>query len=144
MDAVGGQAALRGPVAEGRDDGAIRVYRLAAAAQDGGVAGLGAEDGGVTGNVGARLVDDAHDADGHAPLGDLDPVGTGPRAQGFTHRVRQVRDGTDAVRHGGEALGVEPQAVEQRAGETVRPGGVHIRGVPGKDGGLLPRRRQNV
>ncbi len=90
---------------------------LAAAAQDGGVAGFRAKDGGVAGDVGAGFVDDAHDADGHAAFGDFDAVGAGPGAEGFADGIGQRGDGADAVGHGGEAFFVEAQAVEHRAGK---------------------------
>ena len=48
---------------------------LLAAAQDRGVAAFQAEDGAVDGDVGARFVDDADDADGNADLANAQAVG---------------------------------------------------------------------
>ncbi len=81
----------RGAFLQGGDERAVGVDRLLAAAQHGGVAGLEAEDGGVDGDVGARLEDDGDDSDGDAHLRDPDAVGLGPFAELFAQRLGQVR-----------------------------------------------------
>ena len=60
---------------------------VAAAAEDGSVAGFDVEDGAVNGDVGSRFVDDADDADGYAHFADLD------RAR----HVFQIADDADGV-----------------------------------------------
>ena len=115
--------------------------RLAAAAQKGGVAGLGAEDGGIAGDVRTGFVDDADDPDRHALLADFDAVGPGPGAQDFADRIGQIGHGADAVRHVGEALVVQTQAVQHRPGEAVRLTGGHVPGVRREDSGLVTVQR---
>jgi hypothetical protein len=68
--AGGGQA-----LAHAGGDGLVGVQGLLATAQDGGVAGFQAQRGGVGGDVGPRLVDDADHAQRHAHLADLDAGG---------------------------------------------------------------------
>ncbi|MNF96572.1 hypothetical protein D3C84_793660 [compost metagenome] len=55
-----------------RGDGTIGVNRLGTAAQDGRIAGLQAQAGGIDGHVRPRLVDDPDHAQRHAHLADLD------------------------------------------------------------------------
>src|SRR5690606_2541444 len=67
--------------AECGGDGAVRVDGLAAAAEDGGVSGFEAKDGGVRSDVRAAFVNDADGAYGDADLLDAQSV----RALPFFH-----------------------------------------------------------
>ena len=137
QDAVGGQSGGGRAVAQGVGDGEVGMDRLAASAQDGGVARFRAKDGGVAGDVGTGFVDDAHDADGHAAFRYLNAVGAGPGAEGFADGIGQRGDGADALGHASEAWGVEAEAVEHRAGEAVLLRGVGVAGVGGEDRGRV-------
>ena len=55
--------------------------------------------GGVRGDVGARLVDEADDAEGHAHARDLEAVGPAPRLHRLAHGIGQGRDLAQARRH---------------------------------------------
>jgi len=77
LDGVGGEAGGGKRGGDERGEGGVGVEAFLAAAEDGGVAGLQAENGAVDGDVGAGLVDDADDADGHADLADVEAVGAG-------------------------------------------------------------------
>ena len=84
-----GQAVLPQAPAQCGDDGAGAPPGLLAAAQDAGVAALDGKGGGVTGHVGAALVDDGNDAHGHGGLFDHQPVGALHPVQDRAHRVGQ-------------------------------------------------------
>ncbi len=87
----GGSPAFAPPRCRASAMARLRVDGLGAAAQDGGVAGLEAEHGGVAGDVGTRFVDDADDADGHAHLPQLQAVGPGPFGEDLRRRDRGAR-----------------------------------------------------
>ena len=84
---------------------------FAAAAQDGGVAGLQAEDGAVDGDVGARLVDDADDADRHAEFAEAQAVGARDVFQDIPDRIGQGNDLADGLGELREAFFGEREAV---------------------------------
>ncbi len=67
----------------------VGVEGLAAAAQYAGVAGLEAEAGDIDGNVGARLVNHADDADGHPAAGETQAVLQYPAVDLGPHGVIQ-------------------------------------------------------
>ena len=73
--ASAGHARRRQPVGQRGVDRAVRMDRLAAAAQQHRVARAQAQRRGVGGDVGAALVDDADQPDRHAHAGQLQPVG---------------------------------------------------------------------
>ncbi len=116
-------------------DGQVGVEGFLAAAQDGGVAGLEAEAGGVGGDVGARFVDDDDDADGGADLLQLQAVGADAFVQHPADRVGQGGDFAQALGHGGDAFVVELEAVEHGGGEAQARAGFHVAGVGVFDGG---------
>ena len=90
------------------------MNRLGTAAQNGGVAGLQAQAGGVDGHVRPRLIDDADHTQRHAHLANLDTrrqvthianlanrVRQGSNlAQSFDHRVDHRRGQRQTVNHG--------------------------------------------
>ena len=76
-------------------NGARRVQRLRAAAQDHGVARLHAERRRVRRHVRPALVDDADDADGHAHARDLETVGPRPFRFDVADGIGEPRDGFD-------------------------------------------------
>ena len=91
---------------------------LAAAAQDGGVAGLETKHGGVGGDVRAAFVDDADGADGHADLLDPYSVRAVPGVHHLADGIGQRGDLIDAGGHGFDACFIELEAVEHGGGES--------------------------
>src|SRR5690606_38025126 len=77
----------------------VRVDRLGAAAQDGGVARLQAKAGGVDGHVGPRLVDDPYHAQRYAHAADLDAGRQIAHVADLADWVRQRRDLAQAFDH---------------------------------------------
>ncbi len=121
LDRLGRDAGRDEPFDQRGMDRAVRMDRLAAAAQQHGIAAAKAQRGGVGGDVGAAFVDDpdqpdrdAHAASSSSPLGTMLPV------DDLADRIGQRRDRLDRARprlRG--ALVVEPQAIEQRGGQAV-------------------------
>ena len=87
-----GQAARRQLVGQDAVQGAIRVDRLLAAAEDRRVAALDAERGGVDRDVGPALVDHEDHAQRHADLAHVQAVGPAARADDLADRVGQGGD----------------------------------------------------
>ncbi|MNC25423.1 hypothetical protein D3C75_735110 [compost metagenome] len=125
-----GQAAL-----DAGGDGAIGMDRLGAAAQDGGVAGLQAQAGGVDGHVGPRLVDDPDHAQRHAHLADLDAGRPVAHVADRADRVRQAGDLAQALDHAVDARRGQRQTVEQRGVETIGAAIGQVLLVGGQQGG---------
>jgi hypothetical protein len=116
-----------GPHAGG--DGLVGAQGLAAAAQDGGVAGLQAQRRGVRRDVGPGLVNDADDAQGYAHLADLDARGATLDVADLAHRVGQRGDLLQALGHGFDPLGGERQAVDQGCIQAFGSGGLQVLAV---------------
>ena len=133
LDGMLGQAGFRAAFLEGGGDGEVRVDGLAAAAQDGGVAGLEAERRGIGGHVGAAFENDADGADGNAHLLDADAVGAVPVIK---HLADGIGQGGDVFERGGdgfEAFFIEAEAVEHRGGEAFFLTGGDVLGVGCED-----------
>src|SRR5438034_7250302 len=109
---------LQGLGQDGRDH-RIRLERLAAAAQHYRVARLHAETGGVGGDVGPGLVDEADDAERHPDAADLEAVGTAPRLDHGADRVGQGRDLAQAGGHLVDSRIRQREAIEKRARDTL-------------------------
>lgn len=106
---------------------------LGAATEDGGVAGLEAEGGGVCSDVGAALVDDADGADGDADLTDFDAAGLLPRVHDMPGGIREGGDVLDGAGNGFDASWIEAEAIEQGGGEFFVLSGGDVLGVFGED-----------
>ena len=109
-------SALRQPSgAEARDHGTVDhgggAKAVAAAAQDGGVAGFDAQPGRVGADIRAALVHDADYADRAGDALELQTVGPGPCGERTGERVWQGCDLVEARSHRGGARGGEGQAV---------------------------------
>ena len=115
-------------------EGGIGVKTLFAATENGGVATLQAKDGAVDGDVGARFVDDADDADGDADLADTETVGTRGIVEDGSDGIGERDDFADGLREVGEAGGVEREAVERGRRECGGFGRGEIEGVSGEEG----------
>ena len=101
-------------IADGGGKGLVRLYRLLAAAQDHGIAGLQAKRSRVDEDVRARLEDNRDHAERHAHLADLYPARALARPDRLSYGIGQGRDMPDAGNHRPEPRGRERQAVEHR------------------------------
>ena len=101
----------------------VAVERLAAPAQDRGVAGLEAEGGDVDGDVRPRLVDHADDADGDAPLAQPQAVREHAAIVFRADRIGQRGDAARVVGERGQPLLVQQQPVEQRLAQSLGAAG---------------------
>ncbi len=137
LNGCGGKAGLFEGLGGDAGEGEVSAEGFAAAAQEGGVAGFKAEDGGVDGDVGPALKDDGDEADGDAEFADVEAVGARPFGDGGADGVGEGGDFADALGHGGDAFGVEGKAVEECAGGAAFAGGLKVGGVLGEDGVLL-------
>ena len=104
-----------------------------AAAQDTGRAGLEAQGGCVHGDIGARFVNDADDAHGHAAQADAQAVRPGALPEHLADGVGQGSDLATALCDAGDAVCGQGQAVDEAFVETVCPSGVDIDLVGGQD-----------
>ena len=139
LHGVGGQAGGGERLLHEGGEGGVGVEDFLAAAQDRGVAALQAEDGAVDGDVGARLVDDADHADGHAHAADLQAIGTRGFVEQFADGIGQRGDLADALGELLEAGLIESEAVDLGGGQAVGFGlgevelvGLHERGGGGR------------
>ena len=114
-------------------EGHIRVNGLAAATQQGGVAGFKTKAGSIRGDVWPGFENDADDADGDALFGDVQTVGAAPVGEDFPHRIRQGRDFTHGVSHGFEALGIEREAVDHGLAQALFSGMGQVLGIGFQD-----------
>ncbi len=97
----------------------IGMDRLGAAAQDGRVARLQAQAGRVDGHVGPRFVDDAHHAQRHPHLADLDAGWHVTHVADRADRIRQRGDLAQALDHAVYHLWRQRQAIEHGGVQTI-------------------------
>ncbi len=98
------------------------------------VAGFDAQRGDVDGDVGARLVDHAEHADGHAHLLQAQAVLQMVSAYDLAHRVGQGRHVAHALGRGFDAWDVELEPVEFARVHAVFGGLAHVERVGPRDG----------
>ena len=110
---VGGEPGLGEPVAQRVGDGQVGPQRTRRPAQDGDVARLEADAGGVAGDVGPVLVDDRDHAERDPAALDPQTVGPAPPVEHLADRVGQRGDGAKAVGHPRDARVGEAQPVER-------------------------------
>ena len=132
---VGGQAGVGEGAGDERGERGVGVEDFLAAAEDGGVAGFEAQDGAVDGDVGARFVDDADDADGDAAFGDAETVGARPVLEVFADGIGECGNLADGFGEVVELGGGEREAFDLVAGKTVGLCGGEIDGVGGEEFG---------
>ena len=113
--ASSGSPAATRPSRTQRSSTAFVRARARRAAQQAGVAALEAQAGHVDGDVRARLVDDEQHAERHAHLLHVEPVRQPPAADDLADGIVERGDRAHRVAQLEHALGVERQAVEQRA-----------------------------
>ena len=91
LDRALGERRLGDRLLDDPDEHGVRGGGRARPAQDGGIAALQAEGGGVDRHVRARLVDDRDDADRHPPMLHLDSALERPRARAARRPDRRAR-----------------------------------------------------
>ena len=131
LDAVRRQPGRLTTGLEGRGERAIALDRLGTAAQDRGVARFEAERGRIGRHIRPGFKNDADHTNRNAHFADVQAVWTRPLGQQLAHRVWQSRHLGHGVGDALQALRVEREAVNHRAGEAVftRPGQIdRIRG----------------
>ena len=121
-----GQPGLHHGPAQQRDDGPVGVEGGGRAAQEGGVARLEAQAGGVARHVGPVLVDHADHAERHPHPRDPQAVGPHPALDHLAHRVGQRGHLAQAARHALHPLLGEAQPVPGRLGHAGRLGPLEV------------------
>ena len=96
------------------DDLLIGSNCLGAAAKDACIAGLQTKSGGIDGDIGARLIDDADDAERNFNSTDFKPVGSGGIDVGDADGIGQFGGLTESFRHIGNTLLIEREPVDVR------------------------------
>ena len=130
-----GQAGLLGRAGQDLGEGLVAAVGAGRAAQQGGVAALERDAGGIDGDVGAALVDHRDHAERDADLADLQAVGAVVAAHDLADGIGQGGQRAQAVGHRGHPRLVEGQAVDHRLGRAVGPRGLDVLGVGGQDVG---------
>ncbi len=137
LDRVRGGAARLEPARERGVDRVVAADRLGAAAENRGIACHDAQCAGVGGDVGAALVDDPDHADRDAHAREHHAVGPLDAVDHSADRIVEPRHRLDPRRRRFDPVGIEPEPVEQCAGEPVRLARRHVLGVGGADRGAV-------
>lgn len=98
-----------------RNNGCGRTVCLFPAAQDADIAAFEGEHRRVRGNVRAAFVDNGDDTHRNRSFADHKSIGPFHLSQNFPNRVRELRDLPHTVRHGGDPVLCQAQAVEHDA-----------------------------
>ena len=97
-------------------------------AENAGIAAFYRQRRRICGHVGSAFIDNGDDADGHGDPADDHAVGAGHAGELSVHGIGQLRNLTDALRHGFNAAFTERQTIQHHFGD--QPAGVlHIRFV---------------
>ena len=128
-----GQAGVDEGAVNTAGNGLVGAQGLGATAQDRRVAGLQAQAGGVGRHVGAGLINDADHAQGHAHAPHLNAGRPHVQIGDGAHRVGQRGNLAHAFGHGGDALGVERQPIDQRGVEAAVAARVHVGAIGVED-----------
>ncbi|MCY1224037.1 hypothetical protein D9M72_361800 [compost metagenome] len=118
---LAGQAGLGQALLDAGGDGLVGMDGLGTTTQDGGVAGLQAEAGGIDGHVRPRLIDDADHAQRHTHLAHLDTGRQVAHVADFADGVRQGGDLTQALDHVVDTCRGQRQAVEHGRLQAIGP-----------------------
>ena len=119
-DGPGRDADLLAGLAQHFHDRGVGLDGLRASSEHHCVSGFEAQRGGIGGDVGAGLVDDADDTDRHAHPTHLHPVGAPPHFRHFTDGVGECRHLTQAHGHLLDALGVQREPIQRGLRESAR------------------------
>ncbi len=118
LHGVGRQPGVAQAVGQNAMQGDVGVQRLAAAAEDDGVAALDAQAGRVHRHVGPRFVDEEDHAERAADFVDLQAVGPDGAGPDLSHRVRQRRHLAQAVGGVAQPGRRQPQPIDLRRGQA--------------------------
>jgi len=132
LDRMRGQPGRGTTGLEGLGNGAVGVDRLAATAQNRGVAGLETQHCGIRGDIRPAFVDDADGAYGHTDLFDAHAIGPLPRLDDLTDRIGQGGHLLDARSHGFNPRDIEPETVEHGRRQAAVTGCAHVLGIGGQ------------
>ena len=119
LDRAFRQSGLAQTLVDAGADRLVGMDRLGTAAQNGGIAGLQAQPGGVRRDVGARFVDDADDTERHAHAPHLDAGRAVVQAGDFADRIGQRGDLAQSFGHGCDALRCQRQPIHHRSLESL-------------------------
>ena len=133
LDRLGRHARRRQPFDQRGMDRAVRMDRLAAAAQQHRVAAPQAQRRGIGGDVGAAFVDDPDQADRDAHARQLEPARSGAAVDHLADRIGQRGDRFDRRGDALEPAVVEPEPVEHRPRQAVRLARGEVAGVGFED-----------
>ena len=125
LDKVGVKPLLDKNLAKDGDDDGVALVGIAAALEDNGVAGSEPDGDDIGGDVGARLIDDAHDAHGDTHTAYFQTIGHEEFLDDLATRGREACDIAGVGGYGLDALAVETEAV------VAVVGGVHLCQVDG-------------
>ena len=121
LHGVLGQAGGAKAAMHARGDGLVAADRLGAAAQNGRIAGLETQPGGVRRHVRPRFVDDADDAQRHAHPSDLDAGRPVLEIGDLADGIGQRGDGLESRRHRVDRVGIERRAGRRTRRHARRP-----------------------
>ena len=126
--------ACRGQAAgQSRQNRAVGMHSLAAAAQQHGIARAQAQRGSVRRHIGSAFIDDSDQPDRHPHPRHAQPVGPLARIDDLTDRIGEVRDLLHRIGNPGQPRGIEPQPVEHCLAEAICLAGGKIERIGGKD-----------
>jgi len=103
------------------------------AAQNDRIAGFEAQGGGVHRDIGARLVDDADDAQGNPHPSHQQTVGAAPHGRYPAHRIGQGRNFPKPPGHGFQCGVLKGQPVDHGRRKPLFPRGGNIALIPGEN-----------
>ncbi len=106
------------PVNEAGMNGRRRMQAVRAAAQDDRIACLEAQRPGIGRHIRPALIDHADDTKRRAHALDMQPVRPVPFGDDVPNRILELGDRPNAIRHVGNALGIQRQTIEEGAGDT--------------------------
>jgi hypothetical protein len=119
----------------------VRVQRLFSPAQDGCIAGLETEAGGVSRDIRTRFVNDHDNTNGRCDFLEFQSVGASSVVENFSNRVGQCGDFTQTIGHGCDPFIVEFEAVKHGGRKTHFRRGLHVQGIGRFDCMRLPLER---
>ncbi len=133
LHGVGRQAGVGQGVRQDAMQGDVGMHRLAAAAQDDGVAALDAQAGRVHRHVGPRFVDEKDHAERNADFVDLQTVGPDGAGANLSHRVRQGRHLAQAGGGVAQSGRGQPQSIHLRRRQAGLGGAGRVFFVGGEE-----------
>ncbi len=115
--------------------------RLAAPAQQNGIAAAQAQRGGIGSHIGTAFINDPDQADGHPYARQLEPCRSSGAIYYLANRIIQPRDCLYRSSNALEPFGSQRQPVEHRIAQTGGPPGLQIARIGSKDRRLVAAQR---